>query len=154
MASYGYGLCVVRVIRKACPAPSISLRFLYPDWPNQTGGRYGCTPDIYILVGTTDEGVQQFGPNMVVRMKRPTSFSCVSWVLFAMVLRKNVCVVFTLSRSFYPMPSVHPVSVLILYPREIQIMTSQTVRQRKPKTTATYEGKAIKILTCCVRVVW
>ena len=42
-------------------------------------------------------------------------------------------VVFTLSRSFceYPTtPAVAPVSFLILHPREIQIMWSQTVRQR------------------------
>ena len=38
-----------------------------------------------------------------------------------------------LHRSFYPTSSVHPVSVLILHPREIQIMWSQTVKQRKTK---------------------
>ena len=38
-----------------------------------------------------------------------------------------VVVVFTLNRAFYPTSSaVHPVSVLILHPREIQIMWSQT----------------------------
>ena len=42
----------------------------------------------------------------------------------------DVCVVFTLNRSFYPTTSVHPVSALILHPREIQIMWSQTVRQK------------------------
>ena len=46
----------------------------------------------------------------------------------------QVVVVFTLNCSFYPTTSAaHPVSVLILYPREIQIMWSQTVRQRKNK---------------------
>ena len=45
-----------------------------------------------------------------------------------------VVVVFTLKRSFYPTTSaVHPVSFLILHPREIQILWSQTVRQRKTK---------------------
>ena len=29
-----------------------------------------------------------------------------------------MCVVFTLNRCFYPTTSVHPVSVLILHPRE------------------------------------
>ena len=52
-----------------------------------------------------------------------------------------MCVVFTLNRSFYPTTSVHPASVLILHPREIQIMWSQTVRQRKNKT-AINQGKA------------
>ena len=42
-------------------------------------------------------------------------------------------VVFTLNRSFYPASSVHPVSVLIPYPREILILWSQTVRQSKTK---------------------
>ena len=42
---------------------------------------------------------------------------------------KTVCAVFALSRSFYPMTSVHPVSVLVLHPREIQNLWSQTVRQ-------------------------
>ena len=41
-------------------------------------------------------------------------------------------IVFTLNRSFYPTSSaVHPVSVLRLNPREIQILWSQTVRQEK-----------------------
>ena len=45
-----------------------------------------------------------------------------------------VVVVFTLNRSFYPRTSpVPPVSLLILHPREIQIMWSQTERQRKTK---------------------
>ena len=45
-----------------------------------------------------------------------------------------VVVVFTLNRSFYPTTSAAPpVSVLILHPREVQIMWSQTVRQRKTK---------------------
>ena len=42
-------------------------------------------------------------------------------------------VVFTLNRPFYPASSVHPVSVLIPYPRETLILWSQTVRQRKTK---------------------
>ena len=41
-----------------------------------------------------------------------------------------VVVVFTLNISFNPTSSaVHLVSVLILHPREIQMMWSQTVRQ-------------------------
>ena len=32
-----------------------------------------------------------------------------------------VVVVFTLNRSFYPTTSVHPVSVLLLHPREIHL---------------------------------
>ena len=43
-------------------------------------------------------------------------------------------VVFTLNRSFHPTTSaVPPVSFLILHPREIQILWSRTVRQRKTK---------------------
>ena len=45
-----------------------------------------------------------------------------------------VVVVFTLNRSFHPTASaVTPVSFLILHPREIQILWSRTVRQRKTK---------------------
>ena len=44
-----------------------------------------------------------------------------------------VVVVFTLNRPFCPASSAHPVSVLILYPREILILWSLTVRQRKTK---------------------
>ena len=45
-----------------------------------------------------------------------------------------VVVVFTLNRSFYPTTSaVPPVSFLILHPREIQILWSKTVRQKKTK---------------------
>ena len=44
-----------------------------------------------------------------------------------------VVVVFTLNRPFYPASSVHPVSVLIPFPREILLLWSQTVRQRKTK---------------------
>ena len=58
----------------------------------------------------------------------------------------HVCVVFTLNRSFYSTTSVHPVSLLILHRREIQIMWSQTVRQRKNKTTAINQGKASEML--------
>ena len=43
-----------------------------------------------------------------------------------------VVAVFTLNGPFYPASSVHPVSVLIPYPREILILWSQTaVRHRK-----------------------
>ena len=48
----------------------------------------------------------------------------------------HVVVVFTLNRSFYPTTSaaaVPPVSFLILHPREIQVLWSQTMRQRKTK---------------------
>ena len=62
-----------------------------------------------------------------------------------------VCVVFTLICSFYSPISVHPVSVLILHPKEIQIMWSQTVRQRKNKTTAINQGKASEMLADLVR---
>ena len=44
-----------------------------------------------------------------------------------------VAAVFTLNRPFYPALSAHPVSALILYPKEILILWSQTVRQRKTK---------------------
>ena len=44
-----------------------------------------------------------------------------------------VFVVFTSSLPFYPTSSVHPVSVLIPYPREIVILWSQTLRQRETK---------------------
>ena len=45
-----------------------------------------------------------------------------------------VFVVFTLNRTFYPTTSaVHPVSVLILHPREIQIMRSQTETEKKKR---------------------
>ena len=40
-------------------------------------------------------------------------------------------VVFTVNLSFYyPISAVHPVSVLVIHPREIQIMWSQTVREK------------------------
>ena len=55
-----------------------------------------------------------------------------------------VCVVFTLNRSFYPTTSVHPVSVLIVHPREIQILWSQTVRQGKPKQPQLIKVKQVK----------
>ena len=45
-----------------------------------------------------------------------------------------VRVVFALNRSFSPMTSVHPESVPILHPREIQIVWSQTVKQSKPNS--------------------
>ena len=41
-----------------------------------------------------------------------------------------VVVVFTLKRSFYPTTSaVHPVSFLILHPREIQILWSDSINR-------------------------
>ena len=60
------------------------------------------------------------------------------------------CVVFTLNHSFYPTTSVHPVYVLILHPREIQIVY-QTLRQRKTKTTAINQGKASEMLAYLVQ---
>ena len=62
-----------------------------------------------------------------------------------------VCVVFTLNHCFYPTTSVHAVSVLILHPREIQILWSQTVRQRETKTTTINQGKAGEMLAYLVR---
>ena len=64
------------------------------------------------------------------------------------------CVVFTLNRCFYPASSVHPVSVLIPYPREILFLWSQTVRQRKPPTENNRRvmGKASETPACRVRV--
>ena len=63
----------------------------------------------------------------------------------------RVCVVFKVYRSFYSTTSVHPVSVLILHPTETKIMWSQTVRQRKTKTTAINRGKASEMLAYLVR---
>ena len=61
------------------------------------------------------------------------------------------CVVFTLNRSFSS-TSVHLVSVLILHPREVQILWSQTaVRQRNTKTIAINQGKASEMLAYLVR---
>ena len=45
-----------------------------------------------------------------------------------------VVVDFKLNRPFDPASSVHPVYVLIPYPREILTLWSQTVRQRKTKS--------------------
>ena len=42
----------------------------------------------------------------------------------------HVCVVFILNRSFYPTTSVHPVSVLVLHPKEIQNMWSQSETEK------------------------
>ena len=42
----------------------------------------------------------------------------------------DVVVVFTFHRLFYPTSSVHPVSVLIPYPREIPIRWSQTETEK------------------------
>ena len=56
----------------------------------------------------------------------------------------SACVVFTLNRSFSPTTSVHPVSVLILHPREIQNLWSQTETE-KTKTSIN-QGKASEML--------
>ena len=45
----------------------------------------------------------------------------------------EVCVVFTLNRPSYPASSVHPVSVLTSYPRDILVMWSQTETRRRQK---------------------
>ena len=62
----------------------------------------------------------------------------------------RVCVAFTSNRSFYPATSVHPLSVMI-HPIEVQILWSQTVRQRETKTTAIKQGKASEMLAYLVR---
>ena len=50
----------------------------------------------------------------------------------AFVVVVGVVVVFTLNPSFYPTTSViHPVSVLIIHPRKIEILLSQTAKQEK-----------------------
>ena len=45
-------------------------------------------------------------------------------------LQSTVVVVFALNRSFYPTSAVHPVSVLILHPRKIQIITSDSETEK------------------------
>ena len=52
-----------------------------------------------------------------------------------------VVVVSTLNHPFSPASSVDPVPVLIPYPREILIMWSQTLRQRK---TEKYNNRKLK----------
>ena len=52
-------------------------------------------------------------------------------VVVVVVVVVVAVVVFILNRPYYPTSSVHPVSVQILSPREILILSSQTVRQRK-----------------------
>ena len=54
------------------------------------------------------------------------------------------CVVFTLNRSFYSTTSVHTVSVLILHPREVQIMWSQTETREKPKQPQLMKVRQVK----------
>ena len=59
------------------------------------------------------------------------------------IVRLVVVVVFTLNRSFYHTTSaVPPVSFLIPHPREIQVLWSQTVRQRKTKRSIIKVGKS------------
>ena len=57
------------------------------------------------------------------------------WVLSPFVI--VVVIVLTIIHSFYPTTSaVNPMPVLILHPREVQNMWSQTVRNRNQKTIA------------------
>ena len=72
-------------------------------------------------------------------------------LLLRIYTRRQVVVVFTLHRSFYPTTSaVHPVSVLILHPREMQILWSQTTKkitnQRNPECLNAYPLLAAKII--------
>ena len=65
------------------------------------------------------------------------------------------CVVFTPNRSFYPTTSsVHPESVLILNPREMEILWSKmtTVKQSTiNQTVGIHQGKkASEVLACRV----
>ena len=82
---------------------------------------------------------------------------------------KLSCGVFTLNRSFYSTTSIHPVVLSShetalstqrhqytqcpcwFFILEIQILWSQTVRQRKNKTTTINQGKASEMLAYLVR---
>lgn len=61
---------------------------------------------------------------------------------------KTVCVVFTLNPAFYPNTRVHPVSVLISYPRYIVHMWSQTVRQIIQQYTGTHPYIMMLDMSC------
>ena len=54
-----------------------------------------------------------------------------------------VSMVFTLNRSFYPTTSILPVSVRILHPREIQILSSDCETE-KSKASAIIKVKQVK----------
>ena len=55
----------------------------------------------------------------------------------------RVYVVFTLNRSFYS-TSVHPVSVLILHPREMQILWSQAETEKNLKQPQFIKVRQVK----------
>ena len=57
-------------------------------------------------------------------------------------ISRRIVVVFTLSRSSYPMTSAVPPASLILHPREIQILWSQTVRGKDH--TVMNQGRQIR----------
>ena len=65
------------------------------------------------------------------------------WI-FSVLVFLIVCVVFTVNCSFHPTTSAHPESVLI-HPREIHILWSQTVKQSEPNSRD-YQGKVSEVL--------
>ena len=68
-------------------------------------------------------------------------------VIGILLLVHTAAVVFTSNRPFYP-ASVHPVSVLIPYPRELLILWSQTVRQRMTKKHKIIANSSFKQSKC------
>ena len=62
-----------------------------------------------------------------------STYQCQIHVVFRFNPVAVVVVVFTLNRSFYPTSAVPPVSVLILYAREIQIVWSLSLWEKTQK---------------------
>ena len=88
-------------------------------------------------------------PCLLVRRYRHPSLP----VLCAMTITQSsffvgVVVFLTLHRPFYPALSVHAVSLLIPYPREIRILWSQTVRQEKAENVKKVSTSSVKQMKC------
>ena len=100
-------------------------------WVEETGtqsDQKSWTRYRYVHIQTFSCEIEDFVESYVCKLRM------ICMILWSRVLRAVVVVVFTLNRSFYTTTSAAPpVSFLILHPRDIQIMWSQTVRQRTNK---------------------
>ena len=115
------------------------------NWLFYRSSSVGQLPINWSTAVTTKKGKarQERTPKKKRQATRPSSTTV------TMCVTMCACDVFTLNRSFYSTISVHPVSVLILYPTEIT--NSTDLWDRKNKTIAINQGKASEMLAYLVR---
>lgn len=110
--------------------------------PKATRELFNQSTDAARPLRPTSQGGEINDRQSVVHDSRHMGFKHAEW-LITLPLTVVIVDVFKLS-EFYPTKSVHPLSLLMLHPREIRTLWPQTVKTEKKKKSQLIQGEQMR----------